>query len=124
MLNRGNLIVTYEPRSSSGLNEWTTTFETEMWGVVKMVVRIGEEGEEMSVDRQWLRSVYRMKNRHTMVGIRTFRNGIRCYVVREVLPSTPNILNVSHTVGEVTCTHVFRRLADGEVVPPSLTSSC
>lgn len=112
MLRRGHMVVTYEPTDTAG--EWITIFESDKWGTVKTLLRMGEEADEMTDERQWLKSVYCMRGINCMLGLRTFRNGARCFVVRKVDPSDSDTLIVTLTVDDVTCTHVYRRLADGE----------
>jgi hypothetical protein len=96
-------------------DEWIISYETSQ-NIIKTVIRMGEEMEELSPGRQRMASVYYMDGLNSMLGVRTFRQGTRTYVTRQVFPSRPDVLIVKLTSGDVTCTRYHRRLADGETV--------
>ena len=47
-------------------------------GIIKNVIKMGEECDELTPVRQWVKSVSWMRDRNTMESVRTYKNGTKC----------------------------------------------
>ena len=73
---------------------------------------MGEECDELTPVRQWIKSVSWMRDRNTMESVRTYKNGTKCNVIREVSSSEPDKLLLKVFVDDVISLFVHQRIKE------------
>ena len=100
ILHKDTMVMTYRTLDSNG-EVWEMVYESLQRGIIKNVMRLGEECDELTPHRQWVRSTITMPNKNTINNLRIYKNGTRSHIVMEVNPTNPDLLVAKLYVDDV-----------------------
>ena len=69
---------------------WEFMYESVQRGIIKNIMKVGEECDELTPHRQWVRITVTMPNKNTMNGVRKYKNGTQAHLILEVKPTDPD----------------------------------
>ncbi len=104
------LFASFLPIDGEGL--WVMEFESLQRGKIKNVLKMGEECDELTPHRQWVKSFFKMTSDNVMEGLRKYKNGTQVKVLIEVQSSNPDVLIVKTIVDDIVSVFIHKRIKD------------
>ena len=104
------LFASFHPIDGEGL--WVMEYESLQRGKIKNVLKMGEECDELTPHRQWVKSCFKMTSNNVMEGLRKYKNGTQVKVLIEVQSSNPDVLTVKTIVDDIVSVFIHKRIKD------------
>ena len=91
---------------------WEMACDSLQRGVIKNVLKVDEECDELTPQRQWVRTTLTMPNKNTIELLRIYKNGTQAHVIIEVKPSDPDLLIANIHVDDVATVITAKRIKE------------
>ena len=104
------LFASFHPIDDEGL--WVMEYESLQRGKIKNVLKMGEECDELTPHRQWVKSFFKMTSDNVMEGLRKYKNGTQAKVFMEVQSSNPDVLTVKTIVDDIISVFMCKRISN------------
>ena len=108
-LHRDTMLMLFRTMDNKG-ELWEMEYESLQRGNIKNIMKVGEECDELTPHRQWVRSTMTMPNRNTIACIRKYKNGTQANVIMEVKPTEPDLLIATVYVDDVVTVVTAKRI--------------
>ena len=91
---------------------WEFMYESVQRGFIKNISKVGEECDELTPIRQWVKSTLTMPNINTMKFVQKYKNGTQTHTTLEVKPTDPDQLILTICYDEVVTVLTGRRVKE------------
>ena len=105
------LVMTFRIVDSKG-ELWETVYESVQRGIIKNLLKVGEECDELTPHRQWVRSTMTIPNKYTINCLKKYKNGTQAHLILEVKPTSPDQLTITTYYDDVVSVLTAKRVEE------------